>query len=159
MELLSQELAGLRAEFEGKIKYDSSRERMIDRLHAELQEYKSDLVLTALRPMALDLIALHDRIGKAAAPAGDTGARSQLLPEVLQSDIEDILYRYGFESFSEPGDRFDARRQRTARAVPTERPELVGTIAARVRKGFAYGERVVRPEMVDVYAHTPSPNR
>ena len=50
------------------------------------------------------------------------------------------------------GDRALHRRQRAVTTVSTEDPALVKTIAARHRKGFQSGDRVIRPEIVSVYA-------
>ena len=59
--------------FEREIRAEATREKVVDRLHAELQEYKQDLLLNILRPVFIDLIQLHDDIGKVAVSrrAGD----------------------------------------------------------------------------------------
>ena len=46
----------------------------------------------------------------------------------------------------------DPRRQRAVSTVPTDDPDLNKTVAARHRKGFRSGDRVIRPEIVSVYA-------
>ena len=71
----------------------------------------------------------------------------------FQQGIEDILYRQGVEPFEIEGDIFDPRRQRAIATVPTDDPALNKTIAARLRKGFQAGDKVIRPEVVSVYAH------
>ena len=72
-------------------------------MHAELQDYKQDLLLKVQRPMFVDLIQLHDDIGKMIdAQSNDDADRSAGVKELLGSirtGIEDILYRQGVEPF------------------------------------------------------------
>ncbi len=131
---------------------------MVDRLHAELQEYKQDLVQSLLRPVFVDLIQLHDDIGKMVEAQPEDAEASQPTRSMLisvQQGIEDILYRNGVEPFTTETDAFDPRRQRAVATVPTSDPNLAKTIATRLRKGFLAGEKIIRPELVKVYAHKP----
>jgi molecular chaperone GrpE len=127
----------------------------VDRLHAELQEYKQDLLLNVLRPVFVDLIQLHDDIGKIvdahSEPEGEIGRLLNLM-RGFQQGIEDILYRQGVEPFAHDGNAFDPRRQRAVATVATDDPAANKTIAARHRKGFQAGEKVIRPEVVSVFA-------
>jgi molecular chaperone GrpE len=158
-ERLERRLDELKALIQREIRAEATREKVVDRLHAELQEYKQDLLLNTLRPMFIDLIQLHDDIGKVAvAPstAQDDGhpevRRLVGLMEGFQQGIEDILYRQGVEPFQVEGDVFDPRRQRAVATLATEDPALNKTVAVRHRKGFRSGDRVIRPEIVSVFA-------
>lgn len=145
-------LAGLQSQFDREVRAEASRERIVDRLHAELQEYKQDLMLKVQRPIFVDLIQLHDDVGKMAAaqPPDAEGFRDAL--GSIQTALEDVLYRQGVEPFRVEGDAFDPRRQRAVTTVPTPDPALARTVAARLRPGFQSGEKVIRPEMVTVYS-------
>jgi molecular chaperone GrpE len=162
-ERLSGRLDALQTTFERELRAEATRERVIDRLHAELQEYKSDLLLKIQRPIFVDLIQLHDDIAKMveakASTSGESDAGTGLrrLLESVQTAIEDILYRQGVEPFLNEGTDFDPRRQRAVATVPAGEHALNKTIAARVRKGFAAGEKVIRPEIVTVYTWRQSP--
>ncbi len=152
-------LDALQARFDREVRAEATREKVVDRLHAELQEYKQGLVLNILRPVFVDLIQLHDDIGKMAdarPPAGgEAGAEVGRLLDLMrgyQQGIEDILYRQGVEPFSLEGDTFDPRRQRALATVPTDDPGLNKRVAARLRKGFQAGDKVIRPEMVTVHS-------
>ena len=152
---LTKRLDALQTLFERELRAEATRERVVDRLHAELQEYKQDLLLKTLRPVFVDLIQLHDDIDKlidAQADAEGEVARLLGLMRGFQQAIEDILYRQGVEPFTtdEPG--FDPRRQRAVATAPTDDPALARTVAARLRKGFRAGDKVIRPEIVSVYA-------
>src|SRR5262249_1123857 len=125
---MEQRFSTLHSLFEREIRAEATRERIVDRLHAELQEYKQDLLLKIQRPIFIDLIQLHDDIGKrmGAHPADDP-ARAAAVRGTLESirtAIEDILYRQGVEPFRLDGEEFDPRRQRAVHTVLTEEPDL-----------------------------------
>jgi molecular chaperone GrpE len=153
---LGKRLDALHASFEREVRAEATRERVVDRLHAELQEYKQDLLLSALRPVFIDLIQLHDDVGKLRdAIAGDVPldpARARSMLDDVQQGLEDVLYRQGVEPFQVEGTAFDPRQQRAVATVETDDPSLGKTLAARLRKGFRAGEKVIRPEVVSVHA-------
>ena len=104
-------------------------------------------------PSSLDGVV----IGKVAIePDGDHGQGDLMrligLMRGFQQGIEDILYRQGVEPFHVDGEAFDPRRQRAVVAIPTEDPSQNKAVAERLRKGFRSGDRVIRPEIVSVYA-------
>ena len=152
---IDQRLGVLQALFDREIRAEATRERIVDRLHAELQDYKQDLLLKVQRPIFVDLIQLHDDIGKMidAQPPDDpdraAAVRGTL--ESIRTAIEDILYRQGVEPFRVEGEEFDPRRQRAVSTVPTEEAERNKTIAGRLRPGFQAGDKLIRPEIVSVY--------
>ncbi len=156
-EQLTRRLDAIQSLIEREQRADASRERVVDRLHAELQEYKQDLLLKVQRPIFIDLIQLHDDIGKmieARAPEGSEPDRTASLRGILESiqtAIEDILYRQGVEPFAVEGETFDPRRQRAVSTVATDDPGRNKTIAVRLRKGFQSGDKPIRPEIVSVY--------
>jgi molecular chaperone GrpE len=161
---LGRRIDALRSTFERELRGEASRERIVDRLHAELQDYKQDLLLKVQRPIFIDLIQLHDDVGKmvvagdkAEFDAAGTSSFRRLL-ESIQTAIEDILYRQGVEPFSLETEEFDPRRQRAISTTPTEDPGLSKTVAARIRKGFASGEKLIRPELVSVFLLRQAPS-
>ena len=118
-------------------------------------------MLKVQRPIFIDLIQLHDDVGKMMASRTSTDsdldgpATFRGILESIQTAIEDILYRQGVEPFSLDDVAFDPRRQRALSTSPTEDPALNKTVAARIRKGFAAGEKLIRPELVSVYLLRP----
>jgi molecular chaperone GrpE len=160
---LGRRIDALRSTFERELRAEANRERVVDRLHAELQDYKQDLLLKVQRPIFIDLIQLHDDVGKMMAARTSTDseldgpASFRGILESIQTAIEDILYRQGVEPFSLETGEFDPRRQRALSTLPTDEPALNKTVAARIRKGFAAGEKLIRPELVSVFLLRPSP--
>lgn len=152
---LDRRLDQLQTLFDREARAEGTREKIVDRLHAELQEYKQDLLLNTLRPVFIDLIQLHDDIGKVIGGPGEDAGETRRFKALLgsfQQGIEDILYRQGVEPYQVEGESFDPRRQRAVSTTPTDDPALEKTIAARLRKGFQARDRVIRPEVVSVYA-------
>jgi molecular chaperone GrpE len=166
LEQLKKKSDDLRAHFDEKLRYDAGREAVIDRLHEELQEYKADLVLKINKPLALEMIQIYDALSELIASrstaGGEAAVEAKLMRALgnLQTDIEDALYRHGYEPFTTDQPLFDPRRQRVRKAVPADDPTRDKTIAERVRRGFRYeGKNVVRPEIVNVYVfQTPKQN-
>lgn len=160
---LGRRIDALRSTFERELRAEANRERVIDRLHAELQDYKQDLLLKVQRPIFVDLIQLHDDVGKMAAarPPSDTESEGSSsfrgILESIQTAIEDILYRQGVEPFALESCEFDPRRQRALATTATDDPTLNKTVASRIRKGFAAGEKLIRPELVSVFLLRQTP--
>jgi len=148
---LGKKLVGLQGQFDREVRAEANRERIVDRLHAELQEYKQDLLMKMQRPIFVDLIQLHDDVGKMAAALDPEAHDFRGTLESIQTALEDVMFRQGVEPFRAEGDVFDPRRQRAVTTVPTSDSALAKTIAARIRPGFQAGEKVVRPEVVSVY--------
>lgn len=149
--------AGLLQEIREKTATDRFREGQIDRLHAELQTYRNDLVSKQARLLIQGIIRLHDDLGKAVAALGQKPP-AELTPEILfrqladfQDDLELLLGQHGVEPFQAPGEELDPRRQTVARTVPTDDPGLAGRIAERVRPGFEQGETLLQKERVAVW--------
>ncbi len=141
---LNRKLDALPTLFDREIRAESTREKVVDRLHAELQEYKQGLLLGILRPVFVDLIQLHDDMGKmVAAQAEPEGEVARLLDLIrgFQQGIEDILYRQGVEPFALDDDAFDPRRQRAALYRPDRRSRPQQASRRSVTKGVPGGRQ------------------
>lgn len=151
-------LEGIRLAFDDKLRYDASREKVIDDLHAEAKELRQGLHFKILCSALMDMIDFHDQVGKTVRAFRDKIAQGEAVEaetvlmnvEGFQDDIEDALARHGVEAFQTESDRFDPRYHRALKTAPCAHEGEHGLIAERLRKGFAYGEKVVRPEVVTV---------
>ena len=159
---IEEQIHQLHTEFQGKLKYDQHKDAIIDKLHGELQGYKNDLVLKLLRPFITDVIQTMDDIARQVSHYR-AREEAQLAPaKILRDldsfggDLEDLLFRQGVDSFQTLEEQFDPKQQKVVKRVITDDPEKDKTIASRVRKGFRWEGRVIRPEMVDVYIYRPS---
>lgn len=155
VEALLGEMQGLRHDFDTKIKYDESKDRLISSLHRELQMYREGFHFTILRPLFSDLITMHDDLGRFIEKLDEAVSQQQIRPlQSFQESIEETLKRNGVEIFQHEGEIFLASKQRILRTVATSEPAQDKCIARRVRKGFAYEGKILRPEIVDVYRYT-----
>lgn len=158
-ELILKSIKELNSSFDAKIKYDESQQGIIDRLHKDLQGYKEDLVFKILRPMVMDIISLYDDMGKFHKIFLEKPEKEQSMEKLLKrfmSDremLEDILYKHGVDSFSSNDDFFDPKQHRSLKTDVTNDPEKDKTISKRVKKGFRYEERIIRPEIVCTYSY------
>jgi molecular chaperone GrpE (heat shock protein) len=148
LDLLSQE-------FQEKLKNDSLKEKIIDGLHNELQEYKKDIFKKQFRSMILDLINIIDDLRKLSKHHREKGARDndfeKLLGqlELIPSDLEDIFKNHGITPFICSGDNFDPKRQKIFKKVETMDKASDKTIAKSLRPGYEWDGWVIRPEMVE----------
>jgi molecular chaperone GrpE len=154
---LSARFQDLQEGFDSKIKYDASKERVIDTLHKELQAYREGLHFKILRPIFLDLISMHDDLNHLLGyDAGAETNHEAVLKlrrslKSFQETIEEILERHGVEVYHEAGEEFVAQRQRAIKTIETNVREEDRWVAERIRKGFAYEGRVIRPEIVAIF--------
>lgn len=158
---ITKRMENLQNAFDSKIRYDGSKDKIIDSLHTELQTYRDDLVFKILRPIITDLIDMHrdinSMLGYEKKTDGETVPTTRLLNtlESFQSTIVEILARNEVEAFSEPGESFVPKRQRSIRVLETDDPAKDGTIADRLRCGFIYEDRLIAHEQVAVYRYQP----
>jgi len=145
----------LQADFQAKIQYDQSKDRVIDALHRELQDYREDLAFKILSPLINDVVQLYNDVDAVTArEVGDaSGDRVRLQTHDFLSDIESILQRYGFDLYQSDETIFDRKLHRAAGVEATFDRTLDLTIIQRLRRGVRYGERIIRPESVVVYQY------
>jgi len=154
---LVDEMQSLRQDFETKLQYDETKALQVKNLHEELKVHKEDLHFHILRPVFMDLINMYDDMSKSIESASGKAedAPGQMIHnlEIFREAIEEILRRNGVETVVSEDDLFQASRQRSLRAVVTNDPALDKRIARRVRKGFVYENKLLRPEMVETYRY------
>jgi molecular chaperone GrpE len=161
MDKIIQSISRLQSDFETKIKYDESKERTIDAMHRELQDYREDLSFKILRPLILDIVSLYDDLNllewkdSESEPSLEIGKLGLDL-KTFVADIEEIVSRYGFEFYRVDTDIFDRSLQKTQKVINTDNPNLDKQVIDRIRQGLRYGDRVVRSELVTAYRYVAS---
>lgn len=157
---LSGKLAELSKLFDNRIMHAEHEEKVIDRMHKELQQYKQDLYAQILRPVLLDIATTRDSILTTAARRtanGQTEIPANLFSSYAEGDLYDILEKNEVEIYhSKPGTAFDALRQRAIHKTPTQDAALHGKIASSFSGGYLYHNRVLSPEKVSVYVFQAS---
>ena len=159
---LSVQMNDLLRQFEEKLKYDAHKEKVIDVLHSELQEYKTDLIKKYITGLVMDLIKVVDDARKLAThfKGRELGPEDQprlikALEDVAQ-DMEDVFQVQGVIPFTADDGRFDPAKQRVVRKVDTGEASLDKTVAESLAPGYEWDGKVIRREMVAVYSYNPA---
>lgn len=156
-ERIDQGFERLEEALTGKLAYDRFKEQQIERLHAELQEYKKDLLARSLRPLLSRVIRLYgdlDRLLDGLRPPDGALPEPERCLQILEGFGDDLLILLedqGAQSFEHPEPVFDPNRQTAVEVVDTEDYEADGNIARRIRPGFEYGAVLLQKERVAVY--------
>ncbi len=153
------QLQSLSQAFESKLKYDEHKNKIINDLHQSLQEYRDGLVKKYLHRIIMDIIKIVDDIRKFSShhkhQAGSDETEEKLLKYIdnIASDLEDLFSWEGVVPFTCKGDTVDLSRQRILSRIETADPEKDKTIAERLRPGYEWDGKVIRPEMVCAYIY------
>lgn len=156
---IEEQLDQLHEEFQSKLRYDAHKDRMIDKLHKELQEYKGDIFKKYFKSMILDLIQTSDSIRKLTEyynsqdPSEYDPNKLINILESIPSDMDDFFYRQGVNAYTCDGTTFDATRQKILKTYETSEKSKDKTIAKHLRPGYEWEDKVIRPEMVAVYVY------
>lgn len=154
---IQDQMTALYQEFQSKLKYDAHKDRMIDKLHKELQEYKGDILKKYLKSFIMDIIQSIDNIRKlsghysAQAPSEQDPVKLLGLLESVPADLEDLFYRQGITVFTCDETIFNPARQRILKTVETSDMSKDKTVAESMRPGYEWEGQIIRPELVAVY--------
>lgn len=138
---------------------DGSRQKLFDSLHAELLNYRDNFIRESLqRPFIHDLVLLFDDLTELAkqlaTAAEEQNARGHVARwrDNLQNSIHsllEILHRFEVKEV-ETKETFDRAIHRAVCFEPTDCEQEDGQVMARVRRGFIWRDRLIRPEEVIV---------
>lgn len=156
---IKTELRNLSSAFETKLKYDAHKNKIIDDLHQSLQDYREGLVKKYIHRVVMDIIKVVDDIRKFTAhhrsqPASDETYEKLLnYTETIASDLEDLFSWEGIMPFACEGDAIDLARQRILQRIATDDPEKDKTVAERLRPGYEWDGKIIRPEMISAFIY------
>src|SRR5437867_9078392 len=136
---------------------ESVNQQLFDSLHAELLKYRDNFLHESLqKPFIHDLVHLYDHLNglceQLSTAAQEKGKRSRVaqwrdnLENAIHSLVE-ILHRFDVKEI-EPRERVDRAFHRVINYEPADFPEEDGTIVMRVKRGFVWREKLIRPEEV-----------
>jgi len=164
MNELSKQLAKLQKGFDSKLKYDSAKAETIEYQRQELQKFQGDFHLKILRPIFLDLIAMHDdfvNLIRYESKGENIGEIEQKMIRNLDSfkqTIESILEHHGVTIIQTESEKFDSKNQRVRKVIKTNEMDLDGIICEKLQRGFSYEEKNLRSEIVSVYKYVEPQN-
>jgi len=113
----------------------------------------------ALDALIMDLLPVLDNFERA-VQASSTGATTDGLRkgmDLIQKQLLEALRRHGVEEYSSVGTQFDPRKAEAISFVHTSEHKP-GMVVSEVSKGYACGDRVLRPARV-VVAKAGQPNQ
>jgi len=145
-------LNNINAQFESKLKYDSHKEKIIDKLHEELQKHKEDLYKQMLKPLVLDLIFFIEQNQKR-----NVFLKIKEIDENIE-DLKDILEKQGVNSFKLTSDVFDPLKQKIVKTVETDKIELDKKICEHLYYGYEWENKLLKQEGVSVYVYKKNEN-
>lgn len=158
---IEKQVEALSAAFESKIKYDEHKNKVIDDLHQSLQEYRDGLLKKYLQRIFTDVIKIVDDARKLAAyyhsqPHSEENSEKvlQYLEDMAQ-ELEDMFAWEGVVAYNAPGDVLEPTRQRVVNKIETDDPLKDRTIAERLRPGYEWDGKIIRPEIVSIYICNP----
>ena len=156
---IKEQLQELSQAFESKLKYDEHKNKTIDDLHQSLQEYREGRVKKYLHRFITDIIKIVDDMrkftthNKKLPPSVETTEKLLKYIENIASDLEDIFSWEGVVPFTCNEDIVDPYRQRILNKIETDDPAKDKTVAERLRPGYEWDGKVIRPEMVSAYIY------
>jgi molecular chaperone GrpE (heat shock protein) len=136
---------------------ESVNQQLFDSLHAELLKYRDNFLHESLqKPFIHDLVYLYDHLNglceQLSSAAQEKGKRSRVsqwrdnLENAIHSLVE-ILHRFDVKEI-EPRERVDRACHRVISFEPADFPEEDGSIVMRVKRGFVWRGKLIRPEEV-----------
>lgn len=148
---LLEQVAVLQKVVEEHLPNDRVREEAFNRLYAEVEEVRQERSFQHMRPLLMDLILLSDRLESSLQylERKDQSEVVQLLKS-FRDEVLEILYRRGVEVIRVGSATFDRSLQQALRFQPTAIAEEHNQVARVVRRGFHYGQRILRFEEVIV---------
>jgi len=149
-EKIDEQLASIR-------KTESVNQKLFDSLHDELLKYRDNFLHESLqKPFIHDLVYLYDHLNglceQLSTVAQEKGKRSRVsqwrdnLENAIHSLVE-ILHRFDVKEI-EPRERVDRAAHRVISYEPADFPEEDGAIVMRVKRGFVWRGKLIRPEEV-----------
>lgn len=153
---LAKEVAQIRRDLDTqRARDDRLNEAAFDKLHQELQQYKRGFFDDVQRPLLADLLMLFDRMQWFQATMIDQELPQSTIADHFQFLVEellDVLERRDVVPMA-PQETFDKARQKAVRLKPTDDPGQDQSVARVIKRGFTQGDRVFRPEEVEVYRY------
>lgn len=146
----TEKLADIKKVLDERVANDAIREKAFEALYEELRQYKEDWLFQAEKPLILDLLLFHDSL---------LWFQESLVKQEMSADVIADSFQYLVDEFLETlyrrdvipidaGETFDRKLHKIVKVEDTDDPNLDQRVAQVLKRGFARGERLLRPEEV-----------
>ena len=145
--------------FEKRLLIDEQKNRIIENQSRELEKYRDGMYEKMFKPILADVVGIADdlhRMVRAYRGKTEESIPTEKLISILEcyeSDVEEILEKYGVDIYICESESFEPIRQKSVKLIETADPELNRKIAERLSKGYSLGEKVLQPEKVYAYKY------
>lgn len=151
---IEERLARLESQFEGKIAHTDYEDKVVDRMHKELQQYKQDMYLKIMRPLFSEVIDLRNSIAKDTQGKAD----DEMIPvshfRGFLDELEYALESCNVETYRDKkGDLFDPKTMHIIHKIPTTEQAWDKKVAEVLTDGYRYEDKILVAEKVDVYVY------
>lgn len=141
--------------FKTRFSQDEQKEKLIDKMHEELQKLKADLYKNLVRPVLLDVIHIRDNMRRMETDLNKKYPDGIVPIKTFSDyylDLGDLLDAHSVEIFEEkPGTPFIPGKQKVVNRMATSNKDLTGIIVRSISSGYIYNCQVISPQRVDVY--------
>jgi molecular chaperone GrpE (heat shock protein) len=147
---IDEQLAAIRSS-------ESVNQRLFDSLHEELLKYRDNFLHESLqKPFIHDLVHLFDDLSSLAQQLRTSAEEQKKRGHVSQwrdnlenaiHSLVEILHRFEVKEI-EPKENVDRALHRVVNYEPADFPEEDGRIVMRVKRGFFWRGKLIRPEEV-----------
>jgi molecular chaperone GrpE (heat shock protein) len=146
--------------FKTKISYDDQKEKIIDKMHEDLQTLRSGLYQNLIRPVLIDVIRIRDNMRRMEADINKKNPDGMVPIKIISDyylDLGDLLEGHNVEILEEkPETTFIPAKQKVVNRVVTDNRDLHGKIARSISSGYIYNGQVISQQRVDVYVFDDS---
>ncbi|MDR1901702.1 MAG: nucleotide exchange factor GrpE [Treponema sp.] len=144
--------------FMERIRYAEHEEKIVDRMHSELEKYKEDIYAQLLRPILLDIIDMRESILRLSAEYLGKVEGEQAIPNKVFAnyalEMQDILEKNNVEIYrSNAGETYTPVRQRIVKKIAADSKELHGKVVESLGFGYSYNNRIIFAEKIAVYLY------
>jgi len=156
-EMLTQELAGLKAEAEAHKDRALRALAEVENVRKRLERERDDARTYSVTRFARDMLTVADNLNRALAAVppearakGDESVKAVMEGvEATARELSAALARHGVKPIEAEGQRFDPHLHQAIAEVPAPGAQP-GTVVNVVQAGYLIGDRLLRPAMVTV---------
>lgn len=155
---IQESLDKLSQQFAKRLQYDDEKETIIDRQHRELTQLREGLKTDLIQPVLYDVAETLDAVHKMRVELEQDAKQTDHLLEHVEFMLLDILEKNDVEQVeSEPGEPFNAARQRMVKTEETTDASKRKIIVRSLAPGYMFGKTALFKEKVVVYKVVAEP--